>query len=332
MLLFKKIFVILLTGLKPCERFCRLIFFTLCAFLFLGTLVLFIVLTVVPQGYSNQVTVQRSQTVVLSRVDTYYYNFEVSKSDDSSFNVHIGTVPCSSLVTHSITVPTTWHYGREANGYDIQRLKAINQFAYLVSGSVINIYINITNQPTTDDKIYLYIFTDFEKYSKNQLHSFFDCFEIDSQKNHFSFNIDVTGFYFYTLALPNGTNYIYGYDVKRMFYNSSDFDLSSCLLSSKSPACQFHLNSSTLPNINELCVVSYCTSLEGTSDDFYHITLQLIRKSLNTFNCLLLIMAIIFLILTVGILVYDFYRQHCDPKLTTYDNCICKKKSCCITN
>lgn len=268
----------------------------------------------------------------MSTVDPFYFDAQITRTDDASYNARIGIVPyCSKLVPRSSTIPTVWYYGHVAKGHSVQKLEQLNQYAYLLTESSVNIYINITDLPVSDDnQIYLYILTDYSAYIHNQLETYFKRYKITPQKNRvttISFRAESSGFYFYTLALPNGTNYNYGFDIKRLFYNQSDFNLSSCVLSSKSPSCQLQLNSlSNFPNGEELCILSFCTTLEDISDNIFVVDVALIRKPFNSINCSILTFVIVFFMLTLGIAIYDSYRKNCDKKLTTYDTCICKKK------
>ena len=263
-------------------------------------------------------------------MDTFYYHVKLSKTSDSSYEAKLGAVPCSSLKTY-IAIQTGSPNGRSVSGH--QQMDQLEQFAYLVSGSYINISITITSPPTSPNApIYLYVFTLFDSYMSflkdKDVPPYFQRHKISSNNGSItSVTIPVTEtqFYFYGLDLPKGANYYYDYVITRVFYNASDYDF-PCTLTSKILECSLDLNSSSLPKHNEQCVLSYCNAIENSHDLFFPLQLDLLRKKLNVINSVIMVLAIVFFLLILAIAMYDMFIRHAVPKINASCTYIFKRR------
>ena len=315
--------------LTPCEFYCRLNFFIIGTILFLCFFIALIVLLIYPKGFTKQVLIQRSVTTLVSVVDTFYYHVKLSSSD-LPYEAELGAVPCSSLKTY-VTIHTGSPNGRNGGGH--QQMDQLDQFAYLVSGSYINISITIISPPTSpNDPIYLYVFTLLESYMSflkdKDTPPYFQRHKISSNNGSVtSVTIPVTEtqFYFYGLDLPKGANYYYDYVITRVFYNASDYDF-PCTLTSKRSECSLDLNSSSLPKHNEQCVLSYCNAIENNYDLFFPLQLDLLRKKLNVINCVIMVLAIVSFLLVLAIAMYDMFKRHVVPKINASCSHIFKRR------
>ena len=315
--------------LTPCERYCRLLFFIVCTFFFLCFFIAFIVLLIYPKGFTKQVLIQSSVTTLVSDVDTFYYNVRLSRTS-GSYEAELGAVPCSSLKTY-VEIQTGSPNGRSGSGN--QQFDQLEKFAYLVSGSYINISITITSPPTSSNApIYLYVFTLLDSYNSFPKDSdtppYFQRHSISSNNGSVtSVTVPVTEtqFYFYGLDLPKGANYYYDYVITRVFYNASDYDF-PCTLTSKILECSLDLNASSLPKHNEQCVLSYCNTIENSNDLFFPLQLDLLRKKLNVINCVIMTLAIVFFLLVLAIAMYDIFQRYAAPKINASCAHIFKRK------
>lgn len=308
-------------GLNPCEKRCRLITFLLCFLLFITAFVVFVVLVILPKGYSQMAMVQESATTLLATVNSYYFDVKITRNKTSPMNdVNISIVPCSDIQTYIVS-----HIGKgQAIGPKHQQLHKLNEFAYLVSGSLISIEVNISlSSLSPTEAVYFYMFTNWNSYeSFDQIQTipvnYFKRFNVSAVQNDstiVTFPVTTTGYYFYGLSIPNEANYHYTFNIKQVRYNSS---VTKCQLSSTMLSCFLHLDA--IHYNEELCILSYCT---GSNYTFYSVQSDLVKRTLNSISASVMTFMLVLFFLVFAILLYDAYRRYFDPK---FSSCSCKCK------
>ena len=316
----------MIIGLTPREKQCRVVTFLVCLILLSISIGGLITVMIIPNANHQlqTATVQESVTTLLSIVDPYYYNVQVSRSNDTLCNVSISTMICSSLATYSMSHTETV-IGFNSNNTR-HKLESLDKYAYLVSGSSISIEVNVTSPPdrlSNDDTISLYVFTDWDSYnsfdrSQSTVTKYYKQYEVDSSTT-ITFLASETGFYFYGLSIPVRTEYLYSYDMKRLTYNLTTS--TSCELSSKLESCLIRFDNTMLSE--EQCILSYCS---GKNHSIYTINSELVRKPVTSGAAFLMSAVFVLFVFLVALLLYDCYRRRLDSKLTTLDTCIFRRR------
>lgn len=319
---------ILILGLTPREKLCRVVTFIVCLILLSISIGGLVTLMIIPNANHQLQTamVQESVTTLLCIVDPYYYNVRVSTSDDTLCNVSISTMDCSSLVTYSTShiETVTGHLNSHSTHH---KLEPLEKYAYLVSGSNMSIEVNVTYSPPhnlpANVNISLYVFTDKDSYnsfdqSQTTVTKYYKRIKVDSL-TAITFIVRETGFYFYGLSIPVGTEYLYSYDIKRIAYNSTKS--TSCELSSKSESCLVRFDNTMLSE--EQCILSSCS---GKNHSIYTINSELVRKPVTSGAAILMSTVFVIFMFLIALLLYDCYRRRLDSKLTTLDTCIFRQR------
>jgi hypothetical protein len=317
--------------LKKSEKMCRLISFIIIAILMVITMGIAILLLVYPSGHAQMSTTYEGLTSQVASVDPFYYDMEVSRADYESYEAMVYVLPCSSLILHSNTYSGTYQ-GRLAHGNEHQQLSQLESLAYLVDGSHVTISINVTSSPS-HGSMYLYVLSDYKAYQSfdETRDNYLERYTINPSLHdvtNVSFPVKEAGFYFYIIALPNGANYNFFYDIKQVYFNQSDFykvKSDVCNLQPMPSSCLFSLNQSTIPNGDLQCIMLHTIS-PADRVRFYNLNVKFIRKTLNYINCIVLTFFVLLFIALFGLCIYDAYRIHLDSKVTTFDTCCLFRK------
>lgn len=284
-----------------------------------------------PKGSTEISTVQDSLLTLLTRLNSYYFDVKVTQkftSNEVNTSCNVSIALCSNLETHT-KVHNGTGLSHKVIGYSNEQLTELNAFSYLLSGSLIDLDVNITSSRSAfNDPIFLYVFTDLTSYQsfgklQSKPENYFKRFNVSSLPNHttrITLPVTNTGFYFYGLSLPNGMDFNYSYNLKQFFYNLTNND-ARCELTPQAMSCTLHFDSSLFSD--EQCILCYCTG--GIKESFYMIETDLIRKPITSLSASLLTLMVVMLIVVLSVLSYDAYRRYCDPKFSTWDTCICNK-------
>lgn len=229
-------------------------------------------------------------TITRPMFDQFWYKtLAITANQDVSefFQSQVSLISCWPLKTDRKSF-TGAYYGTSAIGETHTILDMLENLAYLLEGSTVEIAITITSPPSDGGDMHLNVFKnwkDYKKFQKSVINTGSSTvFKINNSLNHITYtslNITQDGFYFFGVDSTNGTEFYYNYTVTRYFYNATEY-LYDCTITSDAPSCVFTLEETSAPRgDSHHCLLSYTTVGRDVGDPFYTVDMDINKKPFN---------------------------------------------------
>ena len=234
------------------------------------------VLEIKPGNIQLTTPVYDGDTVLLSSVNTFWYNeVVIYKENDYAEDDHLiqlYSVLCNKLVVHQQSFhfkPTIRHATENV---------IIVEPTYFVANSVVNITITVLNVSSPAICVELYIFDDVSKYypfkeentekSDTVLHEIVRTAGDSPVTTQVFFTIPKTSYYFFGLNTSAALTFQYSYEYLQLFYNNSDYTPPSCTLGNAN-ICSLSLLPSGAINPTQTCILGYAAPRTDYASPIY---------------------------------------------------------------
>ena len=236
----------------------------------------YMVLEIKPGNKQLTTPVYDNDTVLLSSVNTFWYNeVVIHKANDHAEDdnlIQLYSALCNELVVHQQSFhsrPTTQH----ATGNVI-----IVEPTYFVANSVVNITITVLNVSSPAICVELYIFDDVSKYypfkeentekSDTVSHEIVRTAGDSPVTTQVFFTIPKTSYYFFGLNTSAALTFQYSYEYLQLFYNNSDYIPPSCTLGNTN-ICSLSLLPSGTIHPTQTCILGYAAPRTDSVSPIY---------------------------------------------------------------